>query len=298
MIKLVRPGVKALKAKAVTRIGREIEQRLADFNDEISFFLFLDHEFSRRLSDFGGAAGKLFTTDIFARNPYAPMIHVKVDELPDFIRRNRSNSFSIYLAASYEVSSSFFDTALEFLQVTNAGSLTLPRRMREGPEQYYARTLAASGLPGPSDDLIRTISWIRYRRNGLVHVAGTAISPFPDLARNHGVALNAFWASAKLTLDFSNAATGALDEGQTIELLKLLRISIQKLDSHFASLIHPEGLAKAEAERLFSHQCIRMNKLVASKRSATLQRALWDGYGVRATDAELIKAVRAYGVRV
>jgi hypothetical protein len=283
--------------KAVTRLGKEIEHRLADFNDEMSFFLFLDHEFSKRLSDFGTAVGKLFTTDVFVRNPYAPTIHVKVDELPTFIGRNRSATFSVYLTASYEVASSFLDTALEFLQVTNAGTLVMPNRIREGPEQYYARALTASGLPSPGDDLIRTMSWIRHRRNSLVHVAGIATHAYSDLVRDHGQALNAFWATAKLSLDFSNPALGPLDEEQAIELLKILRISIQKLDLHFVSLIHSDGLAKAEAKRLFSRESIRMNKLVAHERSEKLRRELWRGYHIRANDAELIEAAQAYGIK-
>jgi hypothetical protein len=211
----------AVRDKTKTWIGRRIEGALTSLNDQFSFLLFLEHEFVEQVQSFGPAVANHFTTDVFSRNPNAARIHVRLRELRTFIEANRGVSFGAYFTASYEVTAPFFDEALDVLRRANGPSLRLPRRHREGPEQFYERALSDWGYSLPVGDLLKTMSWIRYRRNGLVHLDYSLGTPYAALAAQSGKALNSFWRKTGVQLDFSLPTTGFLAERDTLDLIKI-----------------------------------------------------------------------------
>src|SRR5689334_22589779 len=94
-----------------------INKKLAALNDQFCFYLFLEHEFKQQLSDFSPVVSRLFTSDVFAKNVYAPKIHVKIEKIPEFQERSRSFTFGSYFSTSYEIVSDYLDTSsLNLLQ--------------------------------------------------------------------------------------------------------------------------------------------------------------------------------------
>jgi hypothetical protein len=285
----------SIKDKTKSRMGREIEIALTALNDQLSFSLFLEHEFLEKIKGFGSALAKQFTTDVFSQNPNASRIHVRLGELPSFINAHRSVSFGAYFTASYEVAIQLFDEALSVLLRTNVPSTGLPRSKKEGPEEYYERVLKRWGYSSPGEELIKTISWIRYRRNGLVHVSHSVNPRYATLATQSGQSLNHFWKAAKVHLDFSTTVTGPLNQQDALDLITLLRILVRRIDSHFVSLVSTGGLAHAEAKRLFGHQKVRMNQEVALRRSKVLRFEILRGFGLKLPVDDLMTAAQAFG---
>jgi len=136
------------------------------------------------------------------------------------------------------------------LQVFNQRSLP-PRAPRpEGPEETYWRVLNSWGLELPARELIDTLKFMRYRRNSLIHLSKVPSLSYQNLASQLGSILNAFWTIVKMEIDFGIPATTPLNERETLDFLKLLRVIIQRLDTHFATIIDERGLVQAEARRL------------------------------------------------
>lgn len=275
------------KDRTKTRVGRNIEAALTALNDQYTFFLFLEAQFLAQLSNLALTAGEKFTTEVFAGNRYASKIHVRLRALKAFGEAHRS-------AASYEIASSFTSDALEALQKSSLRPLNRPPHRTEGPEQYYMRALASWRLHLPASELIETLSFMRHRRNSLIHLGKTPSLSFSSLAAQSGPHLNTFWAKAKVQIDFKIAETKPLEERETLDLLKLLRIIIQRLDTHFSSIVDVRGLVQSEATRLFETQTGRINM---ERRMATLRERIRSDYGLSPGERDLRAAAQSVGTR-
>jgi hypothetical protein len=281
------------KDRTHTALGRRIEEALTSLNDQYCFFLFLESEFLNQIKTSDQVPLTKFTTELFPSNPYASRIHVLLQSLPAFQQAHRGATFAAYFSSSYEVASAFVDEALGTLRTANTSSLTPAARLRDGPEQYYLRTLVASGYALPAPEIIKTLSFFRYRRNALVHLSTSPTTPYVTLAQQSGVALSTFWTRAKVQIDFTNPSTGPLSERDTLDALKLLRIIVQRLDAHLISILDGRGVARAEALRLFGGQKVRMNREVAATRVQKLARVVVRDYGLTVGEGDLEVAVRA-----
>jgi len=286
-----------VKDRTKTRLGREIEAALISLNDQHAFFLFLEYQFFEQLRALSPTSAEHFTTVAFPGNRYASKIHVRLRDLPSFGEAHRSVTFGAYFTTSYEVASGFTDKALEMLRNFSRTPLHLPPRRREGPEQFYQRALASWALKMPASQLIDTLSFMRYRRNSLVHLNEAPTRPYETLASQSGRLLNTFWMKARPSVDFTIPETKPLAERETLDLLKLLRIVIQRLDTHFASVIDERGLVRVEAARLFGGQRVRMNRYVMEQRMQILRTEIVRNYGLSPRESELKTAVQEVGTR-
>lgn len=282
------------KDSTKTWIGREIEGTLASFNDRCAFFLFLEHQFFEGLTTLASNSVEKFTTEVFSANPYASKIRVRLRDLQPFGMEHRSATFAAYFSSSYEIASSFMEKALKALKDFSRKPLTLREQENEGPEQFYWRTLVSWRLATPDEQLIDTLSFIRYRRNSLVHLDRVPSRSFKALTRRSGTKLNIFWKAAKLHIDFAIPETKPLEELETIDFLKLLRITIQRLDTHFSSVIDEAGLAKFEARRLFDKKA---GRITLERRVRKLRKEIKMAYGLSPHEDDLRRAAQSVGTK-
>jgi len=226
-----------------------ITQKLAALNDQFCFFLFIEQEFNRRLPDLSPAVSDLFTSDVFATNPYSPKIHVRVKQIPDFQSRNRVFTFGSYFSTSYEVVSDYIDTSsLNLLQQIIPASYK-PLKHKQIEKQFF-NILQASGCNIPDQELIDTLTYIRLRRNHLIHLGDSLVPWFSSHISSCGASLNAYWLGTVEELDFTSLDIDSLTEKETIDFLKLLRIITERLDSTVASSLSPENVLLFTAKQL------------------------------------------------
>jgi hypothetical protein len=280
-----------------TWLGRQIVGALTALNDQYRFSLFMEYEFIQQLQTLDATLANRFTTDVFKSNKHAARIRVRLGDLETFRNAHRSVGFGAYFATSYEIASSFTDNALEVLRTSSRVPLALPIRSRLGPEEFYWRSLNGWGYSVPAIELIKTLRFMRYRRNALVHLGSTPTPAYANLATSAGSALNGFWRGALVHIDFAIPATGPLTETETVDLLKLMRIVIQRLDTHFVSVIDRLGLIRTHAIQLFGHERVRMNRYIATKRAKKLQQDMVLKYGLSPPESDLRAAVQAVGTR-
>jgi hypothetical protein len=270
---------------------------LANLNDQYSFFLFLEFQFSEQQQVLDPSRSDEYTSQVFPRNPFSSRIHVRMGKLPIFLSANRGVSFGAYLSTSYEVASGFMDKAYELLRSTNGSTVTFPSKRREGPEQYYQRVLAASGYPAASQELIDTMAFIRLRRNAIVHLSSAPSPAFHSFVTTKGPGLNTYWQRSNIQIDFSSPTVGAPTESDSLDLIKLLRVVTQKMDAHLATIVDISGLIQLVAREMFEHERVRMNLFVRQERAMKLRSKLTRDFGFAGHSPEIETAVKTIGAR-
>lgn len=281
-----------------TRTAREVVRALANLNDQFSFFLFLEHQFDEQLRDLGHLTLSQYTSQAFHRNPFSARIHVRVGSLRPFLQANRGVSFGAYLSTSYEVAAGFTDRACQLLRSANGPAFILPiKRGRETPEHYYRRVLTANGYSLPAKALSDTMALVRHRRNAIVHLSAMPNLKYQAVARTNGPSVNAYWKNSKIQIDFTRPTVGPPSEPDSLDLIKLLRVVTQKLDTHIASIIDVSGLISAVAHELFGEERVRMNKLVRDMRVPKLRAKLISEFGFSGSTSMIAAAAGTVGVK-
>jgi hypothetical protein len=213
------------------------------------------------------------------------------------VQANRGVSFGAYLSISYEVASSFFDKAFDLLTETNIATLRIPRKGQEGPEMHYRRALIASGYPLPEKQIIDTLTYIRFRRNAIVHFGAAPKAAYQNFAAATGPSLNRYWKNSKVQINFTNPTIGAPSENDTLDQIKLLRIVTQKFDAHLASIVDIAGLISTISNRLFGTEKVRMNLNIRDIRARKLRASLKREFGFSGLNEALEAAVKNVGVK-
>ncbi|GEC72860.1 hypothetical protein FFL01_23990 [Flavobacterium flevense] len=240
-------------------------KRLASLNDQFCFFQFNRKELDKRLLEFGPNAGDLFTTDLFASNDMAPRIRVKISKLPSFQNLNQTFTFGAYFSTSYEVVSYYLIDSLELLKSINSSTFIATNDTQL--EEKYNLTLESSSIPIIDISLINTLKYLRLRRNHFTHLYEEIGNPLKSLICDFGSDLNRYWEGSLSQLDFESYNVLKFDEQETIDMLKLLKIIIEKLDSNLAPHLNHEGIAEYLVKKEYSDSEQRKNLDLVNKRT-------------------------------
>jgi hypothetical protein len=268
---------------------------LADLNDQFCYFLFARHELRSDFSGFDAATGELMLPNVFATNPYAPKINVRIREVPAFEADHERVTFGAYVSTSYEVASGYLEEALHLLSRINTP--TFHRAKARTLEESYWATLNASKCTTPDAELRLTLAYLRMRRNHFIHLTDKINIPLADLIKNNGAVLNKYWHPTIRELDFTALDITSFAERESIDMLMLLRIIIQRLDEHLASQFDCLRAVEFVAAQLFGSHPSRINEDVVKERLDRLNAILERDFKYHSPDAEAESIVRRIGVR-
>jgi hypothetical protein len=277
-------------ARTPARVG--IIEQLVGFNDELCYAMFADAELGRMLGRFGPSVDDRYSTDVFVGNPQAPRIHVTVSALRLYQETHRAFAFAAYLIASYEAASGYYEAAVQLLGA--CGSATVVGGKGDAIEHRFAAMLRASGFAPANDNDIRTLTYIRHRRNHLVHLGDGARQVYVDFASQHGPVLNQHWGATRDVVDFTVPAISQLVEPETIALIKMLRIAIERLDSVVAQSVDEAKATRYVAARI-RKPLDRPNSDVLRGRAGQLRSAMTAEFGITvsadAAESAMVDAV-------
>jgi len=281
-----------------TQILNGYINRIASLNDQLWYFLFTSEELNRQLSNFTDKAKENYTIDLFKNNVYAPQIHVKTIELPKFQRDNKHQTFGAYFSTCYEISSNYFKDVFDTLKSFNSlRSYNWDRNLE--PEKNLINLLAHESLPLIPVEILDTYTYLRLRRNHFTHLS---TSPNPRMLRHiaaNGYNLNTYWRSkdAIRVLDFTNIAIEAFTQDETIELIKILRICLNEIDAHIASLIKIDSIIEYIVKREYSAQNTRINHLVLRQRNKKIIRLLLMEFNITVLESKIIPFTSTIGIK-
>jgi hypothetical protein len=210
-------------------------RRLADLNDEFNYLAFVEEEFAGRLAELTATEPNSFTTEAFPENTKAEGIHVTLSELAAFRRRLHSRTGSAFLSASLASVSDYLNRVRGELGDTKSLG-------DDGAEEALAACLDGLGAK-LSPRLLYGLSYARLRRNQVVHVSPKPSAKLKTLIRTKGDKLNEEWELP--ILDFSALPEGTLTWGETLDLIRLLRVCVKEIDGIAAPLLDAEGILRS-----------------------------------------------------
>ncbi|PCJ84764.1 MAG: hypothetical protein COA57_08720 [Flavobacteriales bacterium] len=278
-----------------TTLSKKYIDRLAALNDQLCFFQFNRNELNKRLSEFGTNAHSLFTPDVFAQNSMASRINVTIGDLPRFQELNQTFTFGAYISTSYEVISYYLRDSLDYLQ--SIEPLTFQLTNDRQLEEKYSLTLTSSGCSPIQRELIDTLKYIRLRRNHFTHLADGLDPHFANLIATSGITLNNFWAGTIIGLDFTSTNVLMFNESETIDILMLLRIIVERLDAYLASNLSATGIITFIADREFSSKPQRINNDVVKQRISKVKTLGKKDFGIMLVESDIDPIVRVIGKR-
>jgi hypothetical protein len=284
---------------ARTHLQQDFVPTIDKLNDQLWYFLFASEELNKQISSFSTRARENYTTDLFHTNPYSSRIHIPVAQLLEQQQRNKQFTFGSYFSSAYETFSYYLRELFQAL-VTFNGYAGPSWRSSDGPERNIERLIHNNGLPSPPIRILRTIGYLRYKRNHFTHLATSASPVFTSFARLHGADLNNDWVIPKIVthLDFT-ATTNPSEFTQegTIDLFKILRIVLIELDEYTGGLLDIKGITHYLANQIFGHESIRTNLFIRRQRTSRIQTQARMIFQRKPAEADCTPFVATIGVR-
>jgi len=276
-----------------TPVRRAVLRTLEQLNDQLRFFTFAEHEMLDRLRDFSPEAQVHFTSDLFARNPYASRLHVRLETLPTFQEANRSFTFGSYVSTSYEVAATFFVRATSL-----AAECGVPIKAAadRAPEVKFAHNVVAAGWPPPDDDAVDLFTFVRHRRNAFVHLHSSPNRPYVEFCQRAGMKLNQRWQAARDVIDFTIPTIGGFGEPEAVACLKLLRIAVKAFDQYVAGALGESVIVTYLARRTYAKENVRMTEELARRRGRKIASLATQEFGLIASAGFVDAAVRVVGI--
>jgi hypothetical protein len=276
-----------------TPVRQEVLRTLEQLNDQLRFFTFAEHEMLDRLRDFSPAIQVNFTSDLFARNPYASRIHVRLARLPAFQEANRSFTFGSYVSTSYEVAATFFGRAITLAAECGVAIKAAGER---APEVKFAQNVVAAGWTPPDDGVVDLMTFIRHRRNAFVHLHTLPNRPYAEFCQRAGMKLNQRWQAARDVIDFTVPTIGGFAEPEAVACLKLLRIAVKAFDQYVSGAFGESVIVTYLAKRTYAKENVRMTEDLARRRRRKIASLATQEFGLNASPGVVDAAVRAIGI--
>jgi hypothetical protein len=270
---------------------------LAELNDQLCFFLFAENELRRQFPEFSEKALQLYIPDTFAQNKYAKNINKPLAEMPSYLDKSRSFTFGSYFSTSYEIATTYFESVMNLFEEVNHA--TFKRKKKIGnttltPEESLEASINVSGYAPLPDELIKTMSYFRLRRNHFIHQNTVIASKLADMITLHGALLNTYWKGSVDGLDFTNRVTDVLHETETIDMIKLIRVTLRGIDNLCASMLDANGVLRLIGSREAAQRAVRLDNSDARAQLAKAVKGLAKmEYGLVCTEQEALAAVSA-----
>lgn len=260
-------------------------------NDQLCYFLFSDIEVNNIFSELKQDASDSFTTEIFSENEFSKRFHIKIDALPEFRNKAFHTLVSMIIIASVEYLLSFIEEIEKFRSKVIPSVHDTIKDMK--PEEQLRLKLTSWLSSEPERPIIKTIKYLRLRRNHIAHVREDLNEEYHSLIKNDSNHLNIYW-SKKITelkgFDFAKKSYAEFETNEVFALINLSRICMREIDSTRLSTISEEAIANYELH--FFLENIKLNGIELNVKSRKFSALLRHQYGKNISCADSV--IRAH----
>ncbi len=281
-----------------TEFQKSYLTRIEALNDQLWYFLFTSQELNKKLSTLSVSEKERFTTDVFDDNHFSSRIHVKAKNLTLHQDKNKQLTFGSYFSTSYEIVSNYIKEVFDKLKNINHITNYSWNRNKE-PEGNMELLFTNNGLTFTPDYILKTLSYLRYRRNHFTHIISPPNPVFIAFINTNGIALNTKWrTSGVVSIDFTALSDfSSFEQDETIELLKLLRICLIDLDHFIGSILDKNELINSIVKAEFGTLRTRKNSIVIDQRVKKIVNIAKEKFGFVVTENEAEQFVRIIGFK-
>lgn len=264
---------------------------IAKVNDQICFYLFVDAELKAKLDLIPTSALANYTPQFFPGNPYSARIHVPLEKLELFRTAQRIQTLGMGFSFAVERLLDYIEETIVHWATVNGIALKIIEPIDECLDDFCAKNTKS-----PLDvNLIKTIKYLRLRRNNFIHQAASPTAECTKLIKNDGTKLQSYWA-AKTTVpgvSFSSSNLSVFDSDETITFLKVMRVCIEELDATLAPNINATAIAKILHDDLLMRQPeLRPDTKVNHEvRIRKVKKRAKELHGLSATTTEIASAL-------
>lgn len=223
------------------------EENLSELNDCYSHYIFVWEQFSIDQSDNLKKHSQKLTTEIFDKNSNSRQFNVSLD----YLDSSHNDTQNLILKSIYQLAYGYFENYLirlhQFGQSLNDEVLDLQQKLEAEDiedkkifEKFFNRL--GIDIEKSFEPLeIKTLDYIRLRRNRITHRATTAQGLLLDIVNNHGNKLNEYWderlKNKRYKIDFSRKTVDDFDKLELFDFLNIYRKFAAKIDQLFINKI-------------------------------------------------------------
>jgi len=260
---------------------------LARVNDQLCFVLFLDSHVAPELQQLAVARPTDFTPTVFPHNAFAERIYVPVGRLPEFRSEQVVTALGVSFAFAVEQLLLYIETAIRHWAEVNGASAQITE-----PIDACLQACVAKGAKHPIEpNLIKTIKYLRLRRNHVIHAASELTPELVKTLKYDGPVLQKFWESRTTipAVDFSSDTVRTFTADETISLIKLVRICVEEIDGFLARKLQGERVIRLLDRDLLDRQpeLKARGPAIAGRRVRKIKKLAFELYALRATPMEV-----------
>lgn len=219
---------------------RELISSIAELNNHLSHYYFVWDQFNIDNAQIISNNPEKFTTEVYSSNKMAPQFHVRLDS---FVEKN-SETHLFILKSLFLLSFAHYEEYQRNLyshcRVANPAldeiksRDTLPDKIFE----YMGLGYEASF----TDEERLTFSYLKLRRNQIMHGGGASKGEIKDLIRQKGTSLNRYW-EKRLTngihgIDFTSDKLGTFTFNEIVDVINIIKVLSFSLDSLILSAVN------------------------------------------------------------
>ncbi|MDV6315207.1 hypothetical protein [Idiomarina sp. HP20-50] len=270
-----------------SQVLRRFESKLEDMNDQLCYFLFSDIEVNKILSKLEHDVLDAYTTDVYNNNEFSERLHVKIEALPEFRARAFHSLVSMGVIASVEYLLSYIEEIEEFrayVMPSDYDDVTDKK-----PEEQLRVKLSNWLGEDPESAVIKTMAYLRLRRNHIAHVREEMSDGYSSLVKNDSNYLNNYWSKQPTELngfDFSKISFSEFEVNEIFALINLSRVCMRKVDSLILSTISEESIANYELPAFLANK--KLNGLTFDIKSRKFNAFLQHQYGKNMSCADAV----------
>lgn len=270
-----------------SQVLRKFEAKLEEMNDQLCYFLFSDVEVENVFSKLSHELASTYTTEVFSENEFSERLHIKIEALPAFRTKAFHTLVSMSVIASVEYLLSYIEEIEEFrasVETSIHDAITDKK-----PEEQLKQKLSHWLGEVPESAIIKTIAYLRLRRNHIAHVREDMSEGYRSLIKNDSNHLNNYWAKQATELngfDFSLQSYAEFEVNEVFALINLSRVCMRKIDSMMLSTISDESIAIYELPNFLANK--RLNGLTVDVKSRKFTAYLQHQYGKRMSCADVL----------
>lgn len=270
-----------------SQVLRKFESKLEDMNDQLCYFLFSDVEVNNIFSELGRGVSGTYTTEVYPDNEFSERLHVKIETLPEFRAKAFHTLVSMSVIASVEYLLSYIEEIEEFR--ANVIPSVHDDITDKKPEEQLSLKLSNWLGENPESAIIKTMAYLRLRRNHIAHVREEMSDGYHSLVKNDANHLNAYWSKQSTELngfDFSRKSFSEFEVNEVFALINLSRVCMRKIDSLMLSTIPEESIANYELPNFLSNK--KLNGLTVDVKSRKFNAFLQHQYGKKMLCADAL----------
>lgn len=262
-----------------TPILRIYEEKIAQVNDQLCYFLFTDIELENALTGITKGHEDKLTTELFPDNKFSPRLRVYIKALHSF----RDNAFHTLMGVNIIAAVEYMLCYINDIEGYRAAVLPTPfdSKTSDKPEEQLQEKLKGWLGKQPDSSIIKTINYLRLRRNHLAHLSDKMSNDFSSLVKNDANCLNKYWGEKKTNIydfDFSNRDCSTFKENEALALINLIFVCIKIVDEMVLSSISMTDIAKYEIVEFLQNKLINGRSLLS--RRSKFRGVLLAKYGV------------------